>query len=62
MRFITFAIASTDETIDHLETLFETASFTDQVKYNLLLEKANLLGKKLIKFLESIESQHLSKK
>lgn len=62
IKFITYAIASTDETIDHLETLFETDSFTDQAKYYLLLEKANLLGKKLIKFLESIESQHLSKK
>ncbi len=62
IKFITYAIASTDETIDHLETLFETDSFTDQAKYYLLLEKANLLGKNLIKFLESIESQHLSKK
>lgn len=62
IKFITYAIASTDETIDHLETLFETESFTDKVKYNSLLDKSNLLSKKLIKFLEAVESQHLSKR
>ncbi|OGU53687.1 MAG: four helix bundle protein, partial [Ignavibacteria bacterium GWC2_35_8] len=29
IRYITFAIASTDETIDHLETLWETESLND---------------------------------
>lgn len=62
IRFITFAIASTDETIDHLETLFETESLLDEVLFKNLLEKFNLLGKKLIKFLDSIEKQHLSEK
>ena len=28
LRFLTYAIASNDETIDHLETLFETGSLT----------------------------------
>jgi len=62
IRFITFSIASTDETIDYLETLYETESFTDKETFNSLLEKANLLDKKLIRFLESVESQHISKK
>ena len=62
IRFISFSIASTDETIDHLEILFETESLQDKELYNKLLEKSNLLGKKLIKFLEAVEKQHLSEK
>jgi len=31
MRFITFALASNDETLDHLETLFETGSLNDKI-------------------------------
>ena len=49
IRFITFSI-SADETIDHLETLYETESLTDKELFSSLLEKANLLGKKLIRF------------
>lgn len=30
IRFINFSIASTDETIDHLETIYETKSFTNK--------------------------------
>jgi four helix bundle protein len=62
IRFITFAIASTDETIDHLETLFETNSLTDKDSFEHVLNKLNLLDKKLIKFLEAVEKQHLSEK
>jgi four helix bundle protein len=62
IKFIVYAIASTDETIDHLETLFETESLKDEELFENLLKKSNLLGKKLIKFLESVEKQHLSKK
>ncbi|MGB8319286.1 MAG: four helix bundle protein [Ignavibacteriaceae bacterium] len=58
-KFLTYAIASTDETNDHLETLFETESLKDEKFYNFLLNKANLLGKKLIKFLESVERLHI---
>jgi four helix bundle protein len=56
IRFVTYSIASTDETIDHLETLFETESLTNKELFNSLLERLNLLDKKLICFLESIES------
>ncbi|HSL90469.1 MAG TPA: four helix bundle protein [Ignavibacteriaceae bacterium] len=62
IKYIVNAIASTDETIDHLETLFETESLNDEELYDKLLKKSNLLGKKLIKFLDSVEKQHLSKK
>ena len=62
IRFITFSIASADETIDHLETLYETESLTNKELFNSLLEKANLLDKKLIRFLESVQIQHISEK
>src|SRR5574338_361931 len=62
IRYINFAIASTDETIDHLEILFETRSLTDEKLYNDLVLQLNILDKKLIRFLEAIKKQHLSKK
>ena len=62
IKYLVYAIASTDETIDHLETLFETESLQDEALFKSLLGKSNLLGKKLIKFLDSVEKQHLSKK
>jgi len=62
IRYIVFAIASTDETIDHLEILFETESLKDENLYESLSAKANLLGKKLINFLKSVEEKHISEK
>jgi len=62
IKFIVYAIASTDETIDHLETLFETESLKDKELFLKLLEKSILLGKKLIKFQDSVVKQHLSEK
>jgi four helix bundle protein len=61
-RFITYSIASTDEAIDHLEILYETGSLKDEKLLKSLLEKLNLLDKKLIRFLEAIEQQHISQK
>jgi len=62
IHFITYSIASADETIDHLETLYETESIKDESLFNTLCDKANLLNKKLIRFLDAIERQHISKK
>jgi four helix bundle protein len=39
IRFLTFSQASNDETIDHLETLWETGSLTDKNVYAVLHEK-----------------------
>lgn len=62
IRFITFALASNDETIDHLETLFETASLTDKNFYNDLHNKIELRGKKINRFLQYVQNEHLSDK
>jgi four helix bundle protein len=62
IKYIIYAIASTDETIDHLETIFKTESLKDKELFEKLLKLSNLLDKKLIKFLDSVEKQHISEK
>jgi four helix bundle protein len=62
LRFLSYAIASTDETLDHLETLFETGSLTNRDCYRDLSDRLNLLGKKLHNFRKSVEDGHQSKK
>lgn len=55
IRFLTFAIASNDETIDHLEILFETGSLKDIKLYNELHEELEILGKKLNLFIQAVK-------
>ena len=54
IRFLYFSIASNDETIDHLETLFETESLTNKQNYDNLHSKLTLLGKKLNLIIQSV--------
>jgi four helix bundle protein len=58
IRFLTFAHASCDETIDHLETLYETNSLTDNLLYEKLHRSLNQLGGKLNRFITAVENQH----
>lgn len=58
IKFIIYALGSNDETIDHLETLFETGSLENEEIYNNLHERLNILGKKLNRFLESLQKSH----
>ena len=58
IRFLTYALASCDETTDHLETLFETESLTDSQVYSSLHDKLQTVGKKLNLFLQSVEMRH----
>ncbi|MBC8391083.1 MAG: four helix bundle protein [Deltaproteobacteria bacterium] len=62
IRFLTYAISSNDETLDHLETLKETESLDDNNLYHSLHERLELLGKKINLFLQSVEKQHISEK
>ena len=57
IRFLVFAHASCDETIDHLEILFETKSLTNEV-YRDLSTQLDLLGRKINVFIESVERSH----
>lgn len=38
IRFLIYAHASVDESRDHMETLYETGSFTDSIEYKRLSE------------------------
>lgn len=62
IRYLHFAIASNDETIDHLETLFETGSLTDKELYESIHKKIDILGKKLNLFIQSVAKEHKSEK
>jgi len=58
IRFLVFAHASCDETIDHLETLFETGSLSNEPLYRDLAAQLDLLGRKLNVFIDSVEHLH----
>lgn len=62
IRFLHFALASNYETSDHLETLYETKSLTEEVIFSELKDKLQLLGKKLTLFIRSVEKSHISTK
>ena len=56
LRFMTYSISSNDETIDHLETLWETNSLKNEKLYNDLHGKLVLLGKKINRFIQSLKN------
>jgi four helix bundle protein len=58
IRFFVFAHASCDETIEHLEMLFETGSLTNEIAYRDLSAQLDLLGRKINVFIESVERSH----
>lgn len=58
IRFLIFAHASCDENIDHLETLFETGSLTNEPLHRDLASQLDLLGRKLNVFIEGVEREH----
>jgi four helix bundle protein len=58
IKFLVYAHSSNDETIDHLETLFETRSLRDNIHYEELHKKLDMLGRKLNHFIQSVEKFH----
>jgi four helix bundle protein len=58
IKFIIYALASNDETIDHLDILFETKSLTDEKLYKDLRTKMEVLGRKINNFLQSVVKVH----
>ena len=57
IRFLYFALSSNDETIDHLETLFETGSLKNKEKYEDLHNRLEMLGKMLTLFIRAIRAR-----
>jgi four helix bundle protein len=58
IRFIIFALASNDETTEHLEILFETGSLSDKKLYESLKQRVQKLGKMLNSFLHAVQKHH----
>lgn len=58
IKFLIYSLSSNDETMDHLETLFETGSLTNEAEYRCLHLKIDTLGKKLNNFIQAIEKSH----
>jgi four helix bundle protein len=62
IRFIIYALASCDETADHLDTLVSTKSVRAVATTDELTRKLDELGRKLNLFLQSVERSHRSEK
>jgi four helix bundle protein len=60
LRFLTYALASAIETTDHLECLRETGSLRNQSAYESVHGRLDELGRKLNKFIQSVENEHCS--
>jgi len=58
LHFLVYAESSTDETIDHLETLYETGSLKSKEKYLDLHEKLVILGKMLNSLIKKVKQDH----
>ncbi len=58
IRFLIYSLSSNDETIDHLETLYETGSLKNENLYNNLHNRLEILGKMINNFIKSVEKKH----
>lgn len=62
IKHLTYAHASCDEAIDHLEELFETGSLSDKELFTTIMGLLNELGAKLNRFILAVESGHNSQR
>jgi four helix bundle protein len=61
VKFLVYSLGSNDESIDHLENLFKTKSLKDEVLYNYLHAKLEILGKKLNLFIKGVDNTDWNK-
>ena len=62
IKFLVYALSSNDETMDHLENLWDTGSLSDKQLFESLKSKIEKLGKMLNGFLQTVEEIHMSPK
>lgn len=55
IKYLVYAQAECDETIVHLDFLFETKSFADPIKYEQLKKELESLSKRMNKFIQWVE-------
>ena len=58
LKFLVHSVASNDETIDHLENLYNTESLTNKPLYSELHEQLEILGRKLNNFINAVQEKH----
>ena len=58
IRFLTYALASCDETREHLELLYETGSLKNEDLFKQLETNIDSLGRKLNRFIQGVEAKH----
>lgn len=61
LRYLTFALTECNETILHLEFLFETESLKDELTYKELFEEYQQLSKMLNAFFQWVEKNWLTR-
>ena len=62
IQFLTYALASCDETREHLDILFESDSLKDKETYKYFSAEYDKLGKQLTRFIQAVENGHLTLK
>ena len=60
IKFLTYSLASCDETINHLDTLYETKSLDDKERYRYFCEEYDHLGRMINNFIKSVDNNHKS--
>lgn len=55
MHYLFRAYGSAEETIEHLEFLFETKSFTDKTLFDELILQYNFLCGKLMRYIQAVD-------
>ena len=62
IQFLTYSLASCDETKEHLELLFDTKSMKNKEQFEYFLSGYEEIGSKLSNFIKSVEKRHLTRK
>lgn len=60
VRHLTYSLGSARETEDHLNTLWETGSLTNEPLYHDMLARTDTLIAKLVVFTRGVEANHQS--
>ena len=60
LKFLVYALASCDETREHLGILFETGSLENNESFKYFLDKYNELGRKINNFIKAVNSGHMT--
>ena len=59
LKFLVYALPSTDESKDHLENLYNTKSLQDHDLFNKLHAKTETLGKKIRNYYLCVEENYI---